>query len=190
MTAVVTAAWIYVEEKLKSVKPLVASAKAANGQQAADNNIGEIEVNFGKENMGIRGDEVATQWFGKAAGHNNVEGQYFYGKALLEGRGITQDFRQAVYWLEKAAHRGYGDAQMALGDMYRMGSGIDIDLERAYLWFNLAASQGIKLAAPARDSMAKLLSPEQLSAMQNEAKRISGEIQRPPQPPAVVGQPK
>lgn len=42
-----------------------------------------------------------------------------------------------------------------------------------YLWFNLAAAQGVEAAAKARDSLVWQLKPEQIAAMQEEARRMS-----------------
>ncbi len=57
--------------------------------------------------------------------------------------------------------------------MYHSGTAIKSDSERAYLWFNLAAAQGVESAASARDLVVKLLNPNQIAAMQEEAARIS-----------------
>jgi len=57
--------------------------------------------------------------------------------------------------------------------MYHSGIAINKDIERAYLWFNLAAAQGVESAASARDIVVKLLTPNQITALQQEAGRIS-----------------
>ena len=75
--------------------------------------------------------------------------------------------------------RGYAKAQYSLGELYRYGTGTPIDKARAYLWFNLAAAQGVEAAAKARDSLVWQLKPEQIAAMQAEARRMS---QTPPLP--------
>jgi TPR repeat protein len=58
-------------------------------------------------------------------------------------------------------------------ELYRYGTGTVIDKARAYLWFNLAAAQGVEAAAKARDSLVWQLKPEQIAAMQEEARRMS-----------------
>ena len=122
---------------------------------------------------GIKDDKIAAQWFEKAAQHNQIEAQYRYGLALLEGQGVVQDYKAAFYWLEKAAQQGHAQAQFALGEIYHAGIALKADIERAYLWFNLAAAQGVESAASARDIVVKLLAPDQIAAMQEEASRIS-----------------
>lgn len=117
--------------------------------------------------------KIAVQWYEKAARHGQVEAQYRYGLALLEGRGVVQDYKTAFYWLEKAAQLGQPQAQATLGEIYNSGIAIPRDIERAYLWFNLAAAQGVEDAASSRDLVVKLLTPNQIAAMQEEAIRIS-----------------
>jgi TPR repeat protein len=48
----------------------------------------------------------AVQYWEKAARAGVVDGQYFYGMALLHGRGIGADKAQAKIWLKKAADAG------------------------------------------------------------------------------------
>jgi hypothetical protein len=57
--------------------------------------------------------------------------------------------------------------------MYYSGLAINKDIERAYLWFNLAAAQGVESAATVRDIVVKLLTPNQIAALQQEAGLIS-----------------
>jgi uncharacterized protein len=121
----------------------------------------------------IQNDKEATRWFALAAEQGLTEAQYQYGLALLKGRGVVQDYHAAFIWIEKAAKRGHANAQYSLGELHRFGTGTPLDKPRAYLWFNLAAAQGVDAAAKARDSLVWQLKPEQLAAMQEEARRMS-----------------
>ncbi|MFP5409904.1 MAG: tetratricopeptide repeat protein [Gammaproteobacteria bacterium] len=121
----------------------------------------------------VQNDKEAAKWFERAARQGLAEAQYEYGLALLNGRGVVQDYRAAFGWIEKPALRGHAKAQYSLGELYRYGTGTAIDKARAYLWFNLAAAQGVDTAAKARDSLVWQLKPDQLAAMQEEARRIS-----------------
>ena len=109
----------------------------------------------------------------EAAKQGLAEAEYQYGLALLRGRGVVQDYKAAFSWIEKPAQRGYARAQYSLGELYRYGTGTAPDKARAYLWFNLAAAQGVDAAAKARDSLVWQLKPEQIAAMQEEARRMS-----------------
>ncbi len=121
----------------------------------------------------IQNDKEAARWFALAARQGLAEAQYQYGLALLHGKGVVQDYQSAFRWIEQPAQRGYARAQFTLGELYRYGTGTAIDKARAYLWFNLAAAQGVEAAAKARDSLVWQLKPEQITAMQEEARRIS-----------------
>ena len=121
----------------------------------------------------IQNDKEAAKWFALAAQRGLTEAQYRYGLALLQGRGVLQDYRAAFTWIEKPAKRGDARAQFSLGELYRYGTGTAIDKARAYLWYNLAAAQGVEAAAKARDSLVWQLKPEQIAAMQDEARRMT-----------------
>lgn len=121
----------------------------------------------------IQNDKEAAKWFALAAQQGLSEAQYRYGLALLKGRGVVQDYRAAFSWIEKPAQHGYARAQYSLAELYRYGTGTEVDKARAYLWYNLAAAQGVEAAAKARDSLVWQLKPEQITAMQEEARRMS-----------------
>lgn len=131
----------------------------------------------------VQNDKEAVKWFALAAKQGLTEAQYQYGLVLLRGRGVVQDYKSGFSWIEKSAKGGHAKAQYSLGELYRYGTGTAIDKSRAYLWFNLAAAQGIDAAAKARDSLVWQLKPEQLAAMQEEARRISHSAASPASTP-------
>ena len=153
-------------------------ARAAQGDAEAQLQLG---MRYAEGDGVIQNDKEAARWFALAAQQGLAEAQYQYGLALLEGKGVVQDYRSAFRWIEKPAERGYARAQYTLGELYRFGTGTAIDKARAYLWFNLAAAQGVEAAAKARDSLVWQLKPEQIAAMQEEARRISN-----PSPPTTA----
>ena len=59
-----------------------------------------------------------------------------------EGKGVPQDYEEAVKWYRLAADRGNADAQCNLGQMYYEGEGVPQDYNEAVNWFQLAADQG------------------------------------------------
>ena len=144
--------------------------RAAQGDAEAQLRLGR---RYAEGDGVIQNDKEAAKWFELAAKQGLAEAQYHYGLALLQGRGVVQDYKAAFSWIEKPAQRGYAKAQYSLGELYRYGTGTEIDKARAYLWFNLAASQGVEAAAKARDSLLWQLKPEQIAAMQEEARRMS-----------------
>lgn len=145
-------------------------ARAEAGDANAQLTLG---LRYAAGNGVVQNDKEAAKWFERAARQGLADAQYEYGLALLNGRGVVQDYRAGFEWIEKPALRGHAKAQFSLGELYRYGTGTPIDKARAYLWFNLAAAQGVDAAAKARDSLVWQLKPEQLAAMQEEARRIS-----------------
>jgi len=144
--------------------------RAAQGNAEAQLQMG---MHYAEGDGVIQSDKEAARWFELAAKQGLAEAQYQYGLVLLQGRGVVQDYKAAFSWIEKPAKRGYAKAQYSLGELYRYGTGTAIDKARAYLWFNLAAAQGVEVAAKARDSLVWQLKPEQIVAMQEEARRMS-----------------
>jgi hypothetical protein len=64
------------------------------------------------------------------------------GVTLQKGRGVTQDYAEAVRWYRLAAAQGCADAQYNLGFMFRDGLGVTQDNAEAVRWIQLAAVQG------------------------------------------------
>jgi TPR repeat protein len=154
--------------------------RAAQGDAEAQLQLG---IRYAEGDGVIKNNKEATKWFELAAKQGLAEAQYRYGLALMQGRGVVQDYRAAFNWIEKPAQRGYAKAQYSLGELYRYGTGTPVDKARAYLWYNLAAAQGVDGAAKARDNLVMQLKPEQITAMQAEARRISHIEPTPPSPP-------
>ena len=68
--------------------------------------------------------------------------QYNLGLRYSKGKGVEQDYVQAVYWYRKAAQQGDPDAQINLGFRYAHGEGVEKDDVEAVRWYNKAAQQG------------------------------------------------
>lgn len=183
-------AWFTLEQPTVAPASRIADslphARAAAGDADAQLKLG---LRYAEGDGVIQNDKEATKWFALAAKQGQTEAQFHYGLALLKGRGVVQDYRAAFNWIEKAAKRGYPRAQYDLGELYRYGTGTAVDKPRAYLWFNLAAAQGVEAAAKARDSLVWQLKPEQLTAMQAEAQRMSLSPATPAAPPTALPAP-
>ena len=59
-----------------------------------------------------------------------------------KGKGVFEDYKQAVHWYRKAAEQGDAEAQYSLGLMYAIGRGVPQDYKHAYMWFTLARYNG------------------------------------------------
>ncbi|MCX8501089.1 MAG: tetratricopeptide repeat protein [Alphaproteobacteria bacterium] len=68
--------------------------------------------------------------------------QGWLGIVYSMGRGVPQDYAQAVSWFRKAAEQGNAVAQSGLGVSYAVGLGVPQDYSQAVSWFRKAAEQG------------------------------------------------
>ena len=59
-----------------------------------------------------------------------------------EGRGVKQDYFEAVKWYRQAAEQGNAKAQVNLGVMYAKGQGVRQDKGQAKEWFGKACDNG------------------------------------------------
>ena len=62
------------------------------------------------------------------------------------GRGVAQDYGQAVKWYKKAVAQGDVHAQLNLGNMYAKGRGVAQDDAEAVKWYMKAAAQDLARA--------------------------------------------
>ena len=111
-----------------------------------------------------------------AADQGDAGAQFNLGLMYDLGRGVPQDYAQAVKWYRLAANQGYASAQANLGNMYYLGQGVPKDYVLAYMWRNLAAAGASdadirELAVKARDALATMMTPTQVT----KAQRMSRE---------------
>ena len=78
--------------------------------------------------------EAADQGFGVA--------QFFVGKSYHAGKGIGENYGEALKWYRKAADQGVAIAQNNLGTMYKNGEGVTRDMTQAVAWFRQGADGG------------------------------------------------
>jgi TPR repeat protein len=62
------------------------------------------------------------------------------------GKGVPQDYVEAVNWYGLAANQGDAVGQSNLGLMYANGKGAPQDYVTAHMWLNLSAAQGYDTA--------------------------------------------
>ena len=59
-----------------------------------------------------------------------------------DGKGVAQDYVEAVKWYKLAAEQGVANAKNNLALMYENGQGVVQDYAEAVKWYKLAAEQG------------------------------------------------
>lgn len=77
-----------------------------------------------------------------AAANGDPSAEFEVAARLAEGRGVEQDFKQAVIWYQRSASRGFAPAQYRLGTLYERGLGVKAELGRAKAWYRSAAEKG------------------------------------------------
>ena len=78
----------------------------------------------------------------REAQRGDTKAQDCLGVCYFSGKGVAQDYTQAVYWYRKAAEQGYAPAQNHLGVCYSDGEGVTKDHSLAAYWYRKAAEQG------------------------------------------------
>jgi hypothetical protein len=63
------------------------------------------------------------------------------GNMYSHGRGVPQDYAEALRWYRKAAEQGDANGQDGLGSMYYYGHGLPQDYAEALRWYRKAADQ-------------------------------------------------
>ncbi|HGO7462989.1 TPA: tetratricopeptide repeat protein [Neisseria meningitidis] len=78
----------------------------------------------------------------QAAERGDTQAQFNLGMMYAEGRGVRQDYAEAVRWFRKAADQGLAQAQFNLGAMYYKGHGVRQDRALAQEWLGKACQNG------------------------------------------------
>ena len=82
------------------------------------------------------------RWYRIAAKQGNVNAQSNFGLMYAEGKGVSQDVREAVRWYRMAAEQGLAAAQNNLGRMYFKGKGAEGNVYESYIWLSIAKASG------------------------------------------------
>ena len=83
-----------------------------------------------------------------AARGGNASAQVNLGVMYTRGRGVPQDFKEAVSWYRKAAMQGDVVAQFNLGVMYFNGQGVAKDYSEAMSWYWVVTVDRMRGVAP------------------------------------------
>jgi len=72
----------------------------------------------------------------------DADQQFTSALACTHGRGVPQDYAEALEWLLLMAAEGDASAQFTIGSRYDNGEGVPLDIEEAAVWYRRAADQG------------------------------------------------
>ena len=80
------------------------------------------------------------------AEQGHARSQYNLALSYDNGRGVLQDYEEAVKWYRLAAEQGDAGAQYQLALSYDKGHGVPQDYKEAVKWYRLAAKQELAVA--------------------------------------------
>jgi TPR repeat protein len=118
-------------------KLILAIAIALGFQQAALAGFAEGATAYNNKNYAVAYREILP-----LAKAGNADAEHLLGLMYYMGRGVPQDYKQALEWHRKAAQQGKADAQYVVGAMYYTGNAVIQDHKQAVTWFRKAAEQG------------------------------------------------
>jgi TPR repeat protein len=87
------------------------------------------------------------------ADQGDAEAQFKLGVLYYQGKGVPQNYSEALRWYQKSADQGYAKAQYNLSDLYYQGKGVQQDYSEAVRWSRKAADQGYARAQAGLASM-------------------------------------
>ncbi|MGE4610856.1 MAG: tetratricopeptide repeat protein [Paracoccaceae bacterium] len=103
------------------------------------------------------------EFFRQATAQYNLALQY------ETGRGVLQNYAEAIKWYRLAAEQGDPAAQFALALMYEKGLGVQSNV-LAHIWYNIASANGLKNAGERRDERAKNMTSAEVVEAQTMAR--------------------
>ncbi|MEJ6591397.1 MAG: tetratricopeptide repeat protein [SAR86 cluster bacterium] len=87
------------------------------------------------------------------------------------GKGVPQDYAEALKLFRLSAKQVFAGAQYNLGIMYLNGKGVLQDDVLAHMWFNIAGANGDADGSENRGKLEKRMTFEQITDAQELARR-------------------
>jgi len=87
------------------------------------------------------------------AEQRDADAEYRLALLYQQGKGVPQDYSEALRWCQRAADQGNAKAQYGLGSMYYYGQGVPQDYAQALRWYRKAAEHGDPKAEDALGSL-------------------------------------
>jgi uncharacterized protein len=90
----------------------------------------------------------AAKWYRKAAGHSPPAAVKL-AALLINGRGVPQDYGEAMALCQSAAKQRFAEGQYCVGFLYQRGLGTQADPREAVKWYGEASRGGLRQATMA-----------------------------------------
>jgi len=127
--------------------------------------------------------KTAFEFYKRLAANGDSSAHYNIGKLYYLGKGVIQDYEEAVKNFRLSAELGNIEAQFFMGLCYYSGFGVTQDYSKAYTWFLLACSfssndEYYNLATEMKNEIAASMSKSEIVRATNEAKAIQLKIDK------------
>ncbi len=113
---------------------------------AAEKGSAEALEKVGLRFLNAGDDAAAAKWLKIGCDKGNIPATYYYGKLLINGKGVESDVEQGFNYLLKAARESFPAAQYAVGECYLDGTGVTANDNQAYEWILKSAQNGFAKA--------------------------------------------
>ena len=81
---------------------------------------------------------------------------------MILGKGVGNNWTEAVKWYRRAAEAGHHVAQYNLAVSYAEGRGVTRDFRLAYMWFSISGTFGVERAMEDRASLSRRMTSTQI----------------------------
>jgi uncharacterized protein len=114
--------------------------------------------------------EEGIKWLRLAAEQGDNSAQSDLGDAYYEGKGVPQNYKEAVKWWEKSAQEG-GYSLFKLVEAYRDGKGVSKNYVMAHMYLNVYISKSSRFdwLEEKKDSLEKEMTPSEIEEAQQLA---------------------
>jgi uncharacterized protein len=114
-------------------------------------------------------DSNFTEDMKRLAEQGHADAQYDLGLMYQTGRGVPENYVEAVKWYRLSAEQGFAFAQLNLGLLYTGGDGVPENYLISYVWISVSAAQGNQSAKAVLDELKTILTNEQIAQGQTLA---------------------
>ena len=127
---------------LRDTSSGASSTKRLNNTNHVDSEQINEQKHKGKSKTPLLENEKYFYWLERAQYQEDPEAWRELGKLYEIGKGIGQNYAEAMNWYLKAADQNDLDAQTNVGKLYYYGLGVQKDYTEAMKWFRIAGDRG------------------------------------------------
>ena len=127
--------------------------------------------------MGGCAEESEIERTKRLANDGDSTSQFNLGVIYANGKGVPQDYKEAVRWYRMSADQGNALAQSNLGNRYYNGEGVPQDYKEAYAWWSVAKANDGELAVKNLGILTKKMTKEQIAEAQSLSTKIYNRIE-------------